>query len=363
MSAEASLLVFARWRALLLGEWRLAARITIACLGAYGVAEIAGLPQSFWAVLTALLVTQSSVGGSIKAMSDRFIGTLLGGIWGVVVSLLVPHSSPAGMAVALLLSVGPLSFVAALGPAYRVTPVTAIILLLGTGGTGGSPWISAIDRVLEIGLGCVVAMAVSLIILPGRAHRLLATAARDYLEPIATQLGLLVEGLAGNAHDREIQVLHQRIRAMLAKVEAVAVEASRERRSHLTGAAEPEPLVRTLRRLRHDLALVARSTSGSLPQSVAPRISLPITAVADAMAAFMRAAGTAFIAGAAVPSLQPVRSALAVYETEMAAMRIDGTLRAIPDEAVGRLFALAFVLEELAGDLEDLGQRIAEHRG
>ncbi len=363
MSPEAGPGVSARWRSLLLGEWRLAARITVACLGAYGVAEVAGLPQSFWAVLTALLVTQSSVGGSIKAMSDRFVGTLLGGVWGVVVSLLIPHSSSTGMALALLLAVGPLSFVAALGPAYRVTPVTAIILLLGTSGTGVSAWMSAIDRVLEIGLGCVVAMAVSLVILPGRAHRLLATAARDYLEPIATQLGLLVAGLSGDPDARTIQLLHQRIRTLLAKVEAVAVEAARERRSHLTGAADPEPLVRTLRRLRHDLALVARSTSGRLPPSVAPRISLPITAVAEAMAAFMRAAGAAFIAGQPVPTSQPIRSALAVYETEMAAMRVDGTLRALSDEAVGRLFALAFVLEELAGDLKDLGERIDEHRG
>lgn len=355
--------LLARWRALLTGEWRLAARITLACLGAYGVADLAGLPQSFWAVLTALLVTQSSVGGSIKAMSDRFVGTLLGGVWGVMVSLLIPHHSPGGMAVALLLAVGPLSFVAALGPAYRVTPVTAIILLLGTSGPGISPWVSAVDRVVEIGLGCVVAMAVSLMILPGRAHRLLATAARDYLEPIATQLGLLVEGLTGRADDVQIQLLHQRIRASLAKVEAIAIEAARERRTHLTGAADPEPLVRTLRRLRHDLALVARSTSDSLPETVAPRISLPIAAVADAMAGFMRVAGAAFVAGQAAPAPQPIRLALGAYETEMAALRGDGTLRALPDEAVGRLFALAFVLEELAGDLTDLAERIDEHRG
>lgn len=352
-----------RWRGLLAGEWRLAARLTIASLGAYGVAELLGLPQSFWAVLTALLVTQSSVGGSIKAMSDRFFGTLLGGIWGVGVSLMIPHHSASGMAVAILLAVGPLSFVAALGPAYRVTPVTAIILLIGNAGPGMSPWVSASDRVLEITLGCVVAMAVSMVILPGRAHRLLATAARDYLDAIARQLGLLIEGLSGQADIREITRLHQQIRTTLAKVETIAVEAARERRSHLTGAADPEPLVRTLRRLRHDLALVARSCSDSLPESVAPRIGTPIAAVGVAMAAFMRAAGAAFVTGQPAPALQPVRSALGLYEGEMATLRVHGTLRALPDESVGRLFALAFVLEELAGDLKDLGERIDEHRG
>ncbi|MFD0462700.1 hypothetical protein ACFQY9_13340 [Microvirga aerilata] len=38
-----------------------------------------------------------------------------------------------------------------------------------------------------------------------------------------------------------MQQLHPRIRAALKKAEAAADEAARERRSHLTDAADPEP--------------------------------------------------------------------------------------------------------------------------
>jgi hypothetical protein len=60
-----------------------------------------------------------------------------------------------------------------------------------------------------------------------------------------------------------IERLNQRARVELAKVEAAAEEARRE---HLIRVAEgpvPERLVRTLRRLRSDVAFVGRATAGN----------------------------------------------------------------------------------------------------
>ena len=39
---------------------------------ASGLSFAFGLPQGFWAVITALIVTQSNVGGSLKAVARRF---------------------------------------------------------------------------------------------------------------------------------------------------------------------------------------------------------------------------------------------------------------------------------------------------
>jgi hypothetical protein len=61
----------------------------------------------------------------------------------------------------------------------------------------------------------------------------------------------------------EVERFNQRARAELAKVEATAEEARRE---HLIRVAEgpvPERLVRTLRRLRSDVAFVGRATAGN----------------------------------------------------------------------------------------------------
>ena len=57
---------------------RLAVRVAVAGLAAFVLAEALGLTQSYWAVITAVIVIQQSVGGSLKAALDRLAGTLAG---------------------------------------------------------------------------------------------------------------------------------------------------------------------------------------------------------------------------------------------------------------------------------------------
>ena len=78
------------------------------------------------------------------------------------------------MAAALLL----LAALVAWWPSFRVAPVTAIIVLLVPHGDAG-PVQAAIERLIEIALGCAVALGVALAITPLRAHRLLSAAAAE----------------------------------------------------------------------------------------------------------------------------------------------------------------------------------------
>ncbi len=57
---------------------RQAIQATAAAIIAYELAVFFALPQGYWAVMTAILVVQSSVGGSIGLAMDRFLATLLG---------------------------------------------------------------------------------------------------------------------------------------------------------------------------------------------------------------------------------------------------------------------------------------------
>jgi uncharacterized membrane protein YccC len=56
--------------------------MTVAGLLAYVLAEFFALPQGYWAVFSAIIVMQASVGGSIKATIDRVIGTIGGAVAG-----------------------------------------------------------------------------------------------------------------------------------------------------------------------------------------------------------------------------------------------------------------------------------------
>jgi uncharacterized membrane protein YccC len=73
------------------GELRLALRTTLAGLITFGLGLGLGLPQAYWAVLTSVIVVQASVATSLKAGADRMLGTVAGAVWGVIVTLTIPH--------------------------------------------------------------------------------------------------------------------------------------------------------------------------------------------------------------------------------------------------------------------------------
>src|SRR5690348_1141971 len=106
---------------------RLTVRIVVAALASFMLGHLLHLAQSYWAVITAVIVMQASVGGALKATFDRIVGTIGGSIWGVAVSLTIPHGDVVGLALALAVVLLPLSLLTAFRPAYRVAPITAVI--------------------------------------------------------------------------------------------------------------------------------------------------------------------------------------------------------------------------------------------
>ncbi len=341
-------------------QFRLGLRITVASLATFALARLLGFTQSTWAVLTALIVMQASVGGSLKATADRFVGSLGGAVWGVAVSLAVPHEGPVSLGVALTVGVLPLAVVAAIRPTYRVAPVTAIILLLGPTGAAPGAVTSAVQRMLEIGLGSLVALAVALLVLPERAHGHLAKAAGEALGLMA-RLTLLLADSVGGSHDGDaIRAAHDAIRGAIGQAETAAAEALRERRSYLTAGPDPEPLCRTLRRLRNGLATIGHAVAEPLPDSVRQRLDAPAKGALVAAAELMTAAGVALSARLPPPSPRGLEEAVAAFEAAVTGLRRSGLTRDLADEALGRVFALAFALEVLRQNLADMIDRAAE---
>jgi uncharacterized membrane protein YccC len=95
---------------------RLCFRMTVAGLLAYVLAESFALPQGYWAVFSAIIIVQASVGGSIKATTDRLIGTIGAAVAGGAVAYLLPHTSVLSLGVALVIALVPLTLVAAMWP-------------------------------------------------------------------------------------------------------------------------------------------------------------------------------------------------------------------------------------------------------
>src|ERR1700758_998216 len=117
---------FAGFLALLRGhrvELGLAFRVTAAALVALALAQYLEVTLPLWAVLTAVIVTQLSVGRSLKAALDYLIGTAGGAIYGAAVAVLIPHSTELALLAALAVAIAPLALVAAVHPAFNVAPI------------------------------------------------------------------------------------------------------------------------------------------------------------------------------------------------------------------------------------------------
>src|SRR5208283_4533709 len=274
----------------------LAMRMTLSSLVAFVVASALELPQGYWAVLTALIVTQTSVGQSLKAALDRFAGSVCGAVYGGSVDLLVQHGHTWSMSLALIIAVWPLGVLAAIESTFRVAPITAIIVLLSTTSLTLGPVSYAVDRVLEIALGCGVGMIVSILIAPARAYTLVLNAAQEVTSLLAQRMEALSTYSCAPASEIWVKV-----RRALAKLETLADEAVRERLSRLSDDPDPEPLFRTLRRLRHDVATLNRMLEQPLPKAIEQQLARPWSHVAVTAAGILRDTGRALVERRAPP--------------------------------------------------------------
>jgi uncharacterized membrane protein YccC len=339
-------------------DLRLAVRVTVAGALAYLLAETYHLPQAYWAVITAILVTQSSVGGSVAIGVDRIIGTIGGVLYVALVILVMPRDTMLHIALAIMVTLFPMALLAAVRAPFRVAPVTAIIILIAPT-TGVSPFHSAIDRVLEIVFGTLVGVAVSLLVFPARAHALVAEGAAKTLNLFAGLLTALLENKSGEA---ETAAIHASIRASVGRVETLAAEAKRERDSRLTAAADPDPIARTLRRLRGDIVMVGRAVTTPMPENILARLTPAMDAVVQAMADFLTSSAAALIARNGPPSQTRVEDAMKLYATAVADLRRDGVLRELSGDQVSRIFTLGFAFDQMRLNFRDLADRVSEFR-
>ena len=341
----------------------LSLRVTIAAIAALALAQFLHLPLPLWAVLTAVIVTQMSVGRSLKATLDYLVGTVSGAIYGGAIGVLVPTTNEWALLGALALAVAPLALAATMVPSLSVAPITAIIVLLVPTLTHASPYASALDRVLEVALGGATGFVVSLLLLPSNAHRLVAAAAARTLDRMAQALGELLAHAPRGVDMDELHRIQDGIGEALGQIHVVGGEAEHERSARLAGGPETGPLLRTLLRLRHDLVMIGRAVGRPLPDPFAARLGALLAQAGAAFSDYMRASGAALVARRAPPALDAVQSALDAYAAEVAALRREGLTRNLPGDAAERFFALGFAFEQMRNNFKDLGRCVAEWAG
>jgi uncharacterized membrane protein YgaE (UPF0421/DUF939 family) len=135
-------------------------RTAVAALVSVLVARLFRLPEAYWAAITTLVITQSSLGAALKVSGQRFVGTALGAVVGAIVaSYFGPHVLVFGVCVFML---GLLcAMVRSDRIAYRFGGVTLAIVLLVS--RTGPAWEIAFHRFAEVSLGIGVALLMTVV--------------------------------------------------------------------------------------------------------------------------------------------------------------------------------------------------------
>ena len=163
-----------------------AAKTALAAALCWWLAMRFGLHDGYWGSISAIIVLQSDVGSTIGASRERLLGTLIGALLGFSFSLFGPLlvSYILALLAAVIVS-GLLGF----RNSSRLACVTITIIMLVH--KDGPRWGLAFDRVGEVLLGIIVALAVTTFVLPDRARLRL----RDGLAQEFLMLGGLFEAI------------------------------------------------------------------------------------------------------------------------------------------------------------------------
>lgn len=124
------------------------------------VARLFRLPEAYWAPITTLVITQSSLGAAVAVSSQRLVGTAIGAVVGAIVATYFgPQVLVFGSSVFVL---GLICAVAGSDrSAYRFAGVTLTVVMLVP--RPGPAWVIAWHRFAEVFIGIGVALILAVV--------------------------------------------------------------------------------------------------------------------------------------------------------------------------------------------------------
>jgi len=186
-----------------------AAKTALAAALCWWLALRFGLHDGYWGSISAIIVLQSNVGSTISASRDRILGTLIGAVLGFSFSLF--GTLPWNYILAVVAAVVVCGLLG-LRSSSRLAGVTITIVMLVQ--KTGPRWSLALDRVGQVVLGILVALAVTTLVFPDRARlRLRDGLAQEFLV-LGAFFEAILQGFSG-APAENLPALREDALAML----------------------------------------------------------------------------------------------------------------------------------------------------
>ena len=301
------------------------------------------LPHGYWATISAIIVMQSNLGRSLSESLTRIIGTAIGAFMGALVMAMLGMN-----ALSLAVAVGLTAILCTrlrLSTSMRLACVTAAIVLLIN---EGSAWRSGLNRFVDVVIGVIIALLVSLV-WPARARN-------DLRRSLASTVRVLQQLFSAVLHCAlrepcdvsEIDSYRASAYQLARSNTDLLGDVGRERSQDGVLLASVQQSVTRLRDHLLGMDYSARAMSGdTLAQSLIPALK--------ALAVDIELAFTHLAADIADDVHEPLpadlTSALQRLDDEFDRLRAEGTFRTYSSDELLRFYSLLYRLRQLVSEL------------
>ena len=310
------------------------------------------LPEGYWAIFAALVVTQANLGASWKAALYRTIGSTCGA---VAAALLMPllGNGPVRVGVTLFLLATFFGYLTSLHPSFTAAGFTAALILVFGG--QGEPWHMAWLRVLYTILGAVVAFGVGALIWPVHAR----VGLRYKIASILDGAGALYRAVTGAAlqgidNEQQVRQLDRQLHDLRRGITQQMDEARSELAFSRFNQGDYQAFVDQADQVRRRLTAMAEDCSlyvhAQLQPGLVPSLPMLVERTTQAFAVLAEAVRKS---GLALNSAE-LDAAIGALDADLAKLREQ---RATAPFALDRMlpfWALVFNLREVAQDLKQL---------
>ncbi len=317
------------------------------------------LPQGYWAVFTALVVTQVTLGASWKPALYRTIGSTSGALAAMLLFMIL---GPGAFRVGIMLFILATLFgsLTVLHPSFSAAGFTAAIVLL-IGRIEGSPFQTGWLRVFYTLLGSFVAFAVGALIWPVHAREGLRSKIANILDGArALYAAIAAAALQGIDNEQEVRELDRRLHDLRRGITQQMDEARSELSFSRFNPSAYQRMVELTDQIRRRLTAMAEDRSLYMHAQVEPGLVPSMANVVEKTTQTFAALTEAVRKPSAPPNSAELKAAIRELDADLARLRQQ---RATAPFALDRMlpfWALVFNLREVAQDLMQVESTLPE---
>jgi uncharacterized membrane protein YccC len=330
--------------------------------GAITYAIYAGwhLPQGYWAVFTALVVAQVTLGASWKPALYRTIGSTSGALAAMVVAIaLGTGNARIGMELFVLASL--FGFLTVKYPSFSAAGFTAaIVLVLGRieGTAIHIGWL----RVLYTLMGSFVAFAVGALIWPVHARVALRSKLANILQGSGSlYAAIIAAALEGADNEQEIRSLDRQLHDLRRGITQKMDEARSELSFDHFNAAAFQASIEGSDQLRRRLTAMAEDRTLYVQANVQPRFLPSLTTLVNCTErAFQEISQAARSSDTKVRVLPELKQSARNLQADLAKLREQHVTSPFTLDRMLPFWSFVFNLREIAQDLQGLAASAQE---